>query len=121
MKERVGDETNSGRDARITMVWILGVIGSISMLYYEYLWTRFALRDLASVSFGGWFTTSISIAIPWVFCLICLGQLRDAARNRSVGRDICLLIAMLVETVMVTAYTTLAPEIHRLTSLRALN
>jgi len=24
------------------------------MLYDEYLWSRFALRNLASVSFGGW-------------------------------------------------------------------
>ena len=65
------------------MIWILGLIGSINMFYYEYLWTGFALRNLASVSFGGWFWTIIDIATPWLFCLICLSQLREAARNRE--------------------------------------
>jgi len=90
------------------------------MLYYQYLWLRFVLRNPASASFGGWLWTSLAIAAPWNFCFICIGLLGAGVRNGSVQRDLCLRISMLVEVLMLSAYS-LAPEIHRLTRLGVLN
>lgn len=119
--ESVTDGTNSERDARIIAIWILSAIGTAAMLHYEYLWCRFTLGNLASVSIGGWFWTILTIATPWNFCLLCLLLLRSGLRSGSVGRDICLNLSMFVEMVMLSAYWMLAPEIHHLTSLGVLN
>ena len=90
------------------------------MLRYEYLWSQFALHSHGAVSFGGWVGTGLSIAVPWCWCITCLGVLRNAARNGKVSRDMHSLVSLLVVVALVTTYVVFAPEIHRLTSMGAL-
>jgi hypothetical protein len=90
------------------------------MLSYEYVWSRFALHNLATTSFGGWFWTSLAITTPWTFCLICVRELREAVKNGKIGRDLCSEISVWVELTMIVAYWILAPAIHKLPSLGAL-
>lgn len=116
----VTGESASERGVWRKLFWILGLGGSIAMLYYEYLWCRFALQDLSTISFGRCFWTSLTIATPWFFCFLCLSELRRGVRNGTVGRDVCLMISVWVEMVGLSAYWMLAPEIHRLTSLGVL-
>jgi hypothetical protein len=117
--ERVIGETKSQSDIRRTLHWVLGAGGSLAMGYYEYLWSRFALGNLGAVSFAGWFWTSLTMASPWIFCFLCIFQLRESAKNGSLGRDVWL-IAISADMVMLCAYWMLAPEIHRLTTLGVL-
>lgn len=113
-------ESNTDRAVWRNLSWILGLGGSIAMLYYEYLWSRFAFRNPTTISFGGWFWTGFAIATPWNLCFACLVQLRGGVRNGTVGRDVCFNIALPLEMAVLSAYWMLAPEIHRLASLGAL-
>jgi hypothetical protein len=117
--ESATGESISEHDVWRKLFWTFALGGSIAMLYYEYLWSQFALRNPVTVSFGGWFWTALAIMTPWNFCLICLSELRKGVRN-GVGSDVRLKISVLVEMVLLSAYGMLAPEIHRLTSLGVL-
>jgi hypothetical protein len=118
--ESLTGESTSERDVWRTLFWTFALGGLIAMVYYEYLWSLFALHNLASVSFVRWCWVSLAVATPWNFCFICLWELRRGVRNGSVGRDVCSKISVLLEMVMLSAYGLLAPEIQRLTSLGAL-
>lgn len=72
-----------GHDGNGSVVFMVDQKGHA---YYEYLWSRFALRNLGTISFGGWFWTSLGIAVP-------LSELRKGVRNGSVGRDVGLNIS----------------------------
>ena len=76
--ESVTGERTSKHDV---VFWFLFLSGTILMFSYEYLWSRFALRNLATTSFGGWFWTSLAITTPWTFCLIFARELREAVKN----------------------------------------
>jgi hypothetical protein len=112
--------STSERDSWGRVFWFLALGGTIVMLSYEYLWSRFALRNLATTSFGAWFWTSLAITTPWTFCLICVRELREAVKNGKIDRDVCSEISVWVELAMIAAYLFLAPAIHRLPSLGAL-
>jgi len=108
------------RDSWGNVFWFLAVCGTIAMLSYEYLWSRLALRNLATTSFGGWFTATAAIAAPWILCFICVSQLREAVKRGKVSGDACMYISVWVEMVMLAAYVFFAPAVHRLSSLGAL-
>lgn len=114
-------EGTSERDSWGTAFWLLALGGTIAMLNYEYVWSRFALRNLATISFSDWIGTSVAITTPWTFCIICVRELREAVKNGKMGRDVCMEISVWVELTMIVAYWILAPAIHRLPSLGALN
>jgi len=114
--ESLAQGSTHDKDTWRKMFWILGFGGSIAMLYYEYLWTRFALRNLATVSFGRWFWTSLLIMTPWNFGFACLGELSKAAKEGRIGWD----VPALVEMVVLSAYWLLTPEICKLIDLGAL-
>jgi len=116
--ESVTGERTSKHDV---VFWFLFLSGTILMFSYEYLWSRFALRNLATTSFGGWFWTSLAITTPWTFCLICVRELREAVKNGKIGRDVCSEVSLWAELAMIAAYLFLAPAIHRLASLGALS
>jgi hypothetical protein len=118
--QNVTGESASERDISRKLVWFFGLGGSIAMLYYEYLWSRFALRSLATISFGGWFWNGLAIAAPWWFGLICLSMLREGAKNGKVDRDVCSKISVWVEMAVLFAYWPLTSAIQRMTSLGAL-
>jgi len=115
--ESVTGENASDRNVWGKLLWILALGGSVYMLYYEYLWSRFALHNRATISFGGWFWTSLAIMTPWNIWLIGLNPLREGVRSGKVSRDVCLKISVWVALIMGCAYSMLAPEIHRLTNL----
>lgn len=100
--------------------WIVALTGSAGMLYYEYLWSRFVLHNLATISFGWWLWTSLAITTPWTACYVCVQQLREGVRHGTVGRELCPKISVTVELAVGSVYWMLAPEIHRMTSLGAL-
>jgi hypothetical protein len=114
--ESVKGADASERDVWRKMFWVFALGGSIAMLYYEYLWSRSALRNPATVSFGAWFWTGLTIATPWILCIACLSTLKVAAMKGRVDRDFCLNISVWVEMVMLSAYWMS----YRLTSLGAL-
>jgi hypothetical protein len=64
-------EGMSERDSWGRVFWFLALGGTIAMFSYEYVWSRFALRNLATISFGDWIGASAAITTPWTFCLIC--------------------------------------------------
>jgi hypothetical protein len=119
--ESASGESTTDRDVLRKMLWILGIGVSIAMLHDQYLWSRFVLHSLATISFGGWIWTTLAIAAPWLGCFVCLSDLRDAVRSGRIDRDLCLRIAAWVEVVVLFAYWIFAPEIHRLTMLGALS
>ena len=119
--ESVTGESTPERDSWGTVFWFLAFGGTIAMLSYEYVWSRFALRNPATTSFGGWFWTSLAITTPWTFCLICVRELREAVKNGKIGRDVCSEISVWVELAMIAAYFIFAPAVHRLPSLGVLN
>jgi hypothetical protein len=116
----VAAEGTSERDSWGRVFWFLALADTIDMLCYEYLWSRFALRNVATISFGDWFWTSLVITTPWTFCLSCVRQLREALKKGKIDRDVCSEISLWVELAMIAAYLFLAPAIHRLSSLGAL-
>jgi hypothetical protein len=113
-------ESTSKSDGSGTVFWFLAFGGTMAMVAYEYAWCRFALRNLATTSFGAWFWTSLAITTPWTFCLACVRELREALKNGKIGRDVCSEISVWAELAMIAAYLFLAPAIHRLPSLGAL-
>ena len=118
--ETASGESTSEHDFWKIALWVFAFGGSIAMLHYEYLWSRFALRNPETNSFGEWFWGSLEIAIPWNLCFMCLTELRKGVRNGNVGRDAGLKIAVWAEMLMLSTYWWLSPEIQRLTSLGAL-
>jgi hypothetical protein len=110
-------ERTSERDVWRKLSWIIALGGSVYMLYYEYLWSRFALHNRLMISFGGWFWISLAIMSPWNIWLIGLSPLREGIRSGKVGSDVGARISVWVALIMACAYSTLAPEIHRLMSL----
>lgn len=92
--------------------WLLGLGGSIYALYYEYLWSRFALHNLGTISFGGWFGTSLAIATPWLLAFGGPSLSTERVRDGSVSREFLLKVSVLGESVGLCAYMKLAPEIH---------
>jgi hypothetical protein len=121
----VSDESVSVEDTSDTGVWekafwILFLTSTIVMLSYEYLWSRFTLHNLGTISIGTWFWTSGAITTPWSLCLICLNELRGAAKHEKIDRDVCLQISVWAEMIMLAAYLFLVPAVHRLPSLGAL-
>jgi hypothetical protein len=109
-------ESTHEKDTSRKVFWILGLGGSIAMLYYEYLWARFALRNHATVSFGGWFWTSLVVMTPWNLGVACVRELRKAAKEGRIGWD----VPALVQTLVFCAYSLLTPEICKLMNLGAL-
>ncbi len=114
-------ESTQDRGSWGRVFWFLALGGTIAMLAYEYVWSRFALRNLATTSFGGWFWTSLAITTPWTFCFIGVRELREAVKNGKISREVCSELSVWVELGMIAAYLFLAPVIHRLPSLGALN
>ena len=119
-RESVAAETTSEHDVRRKAVWLFSLGSSIPMLYYEYMWSLFALHNRGAISFGGWFGTSMAIATPWIFCFACLSELKDAARKGKLDQDTCWRLSMSVGAVMMCIYLWFASDIQRLTSLGAL-
>ncbi len=113
-------ESTSERDSWGRVFWFLALGGAVATLPYEYAWSRFALHNLATISFGDWISTSGAIAAPWIFCFICVRELREAVKNGKIGRDLCSEISVWVELAVIAAYLILAPAVHRLPSLGAL-
>ena len=113
-------ESTSGRDSWGRVFWLLALGGTIAMLSYEYVWSRFALCNLATTSFGGWFWTSLAITTPWTLCLVCVRELREAAKNGKIDHDVCSEVSVWAEVAMIAAYFFFAPAIYRLPSLGAL-
>lgn len=107
-------------EVRGIVLWILGIFGSMYMLYYEYRWFRFAFHDVAPISFNGWFRASFAIAVPWMFGFASVIGLKRAAKNGAAGHDVFFNISLLTEMAVISAYWILAPEIQRLTGLSAL-
>lgn len=116
--KRAAVEGTSERDNWGTVFWFLAFAGTIAMLSYEYVWSRFALHE--TISFGTWFWISAAITTPWTFCLICVRELREAVKNGKIGRDVCSELSVYAELAMIVAYWVFAPAIHRLPSLGAL-
>jgi len=108
-------ESTSERDSWGNVFWFLAIAGTMIMLSYEYVWSRFAFHNL--VSFGGWFWTGLAVTSPWTFCLICVRELRKAVRERRMGRDVCMEVSVWIELAMLAAYLFLAPAVHRFPSL----
>ncbi len=73
----------SERDVLRKVFWFMVLCSSLAMLYYEYVWCRFVLHNLATISFVRWLWTSLVIAVPGNCCFICLSQLR---RGIATGR-----------------------------------
>jgi hypothetical protein len=113
-------EGTSERDSWGSVFWFLALAGTLIMLSYEYAWARFTLHNSGTISFGTWFWTSGAIATPWSFCLVCLNELRRAAKHEKIDRDVCLEISVWAEMVVLAAYLFLVPAVHRLPSLGAL-
>jgi hypothetical protein len=99
---------------------LLFLVSTLLMLSYEYVWSRFTLRSLATSSFGTWFWVSCAITTPWGLGLTCLTQLREAVKNGKLGRDDGLEISVWVQMIMLAAYLFFGPAVHRLPSLGAL-
>jgi hypothetical protein len=118
-KRTAGEDLSKG-DSWRTAFWFLACAGTIFMFSYEYVWSRFVLRNPATISFGDWIGASAAITTPWTLCLVCLIQLREAVKNGKIGRDVCMEISVWVELVMIAASVPLALEIQRLASLGAL-
>lgn len=116
--ESAAEVTKSERDVWKSVFWILGLGGSVAMLYYEYMWSRFALNN--AVTFSSWFWTGLGIATPWNLCFYLLGKLREGLKNGAVGREFYWEISAGIAMVMICAYWILATGIQRLTSLGAL-
>lgn len=114
----VGDTSGAGVWGKV--FWVLFLGSTIIMLSYEYLWSRFTLNNLATISFGTWLWTSGAITTPWSLCLVCLNELRGAAKNDKINRDVCFQISAWTEMVVLAAYLFLAPAVHRLPSLGAM-
>lgn len=119
-KESVSVEVTSDTGGWRNVSRLLFLGSTIVMFAYMYLWSRFALRNLATISFGTWFWTSLAITTPWASCIVCLNELRGAAKNGKIGRDVSSEISVYAEMVMVAAYLFLVPAVHRLPSLGAL-
>jgi hypothetical protein len=119
-QESVTAEATSEHYAWSGPTWIFGLFGSIAMLYYECMWSRFALHNLATISFSKWFLTSFLIAAPCGVCLKCLRDLKEAVGNGKVSRDVYLKLSMWIYMILAAAYGMLASEIHRLTNLGVL-
>lgn len=113
-------EPASEHDVRRKALWAFSLGSLIAMLYYEYTWSRFALHNGGTISFGGWLSASLSIVLPWSLCFICLRELRHAVRNGKVEQGVGWSLSVWIGTVMVFVYTALVTEIQRLTTLGAL-
>jgi hypothetical protein len=107
------------RDSWRGVFWFFAFGGTLFMLMYEYAWARFALYNPA-ISFGGWVGTSLEITAPWGLCLFCVSKLKEAAANGKIDPEVRWEVSVGVEALMVVAYLSLAPAIHRLPSLGAL-
>ena len=119
--QRTNGENTSGQNARKILFWILGVLASIAMLYYEYLWSRFAFHSEGTISLVKWFWTSLAIALPWNLGFSCVGSLRGAVRDGKFDHDLYSNVRLGLVTLVLSAFWWPATEIHRLTSLGALN
>ena len=62
-------ESTSERDSLGRVFWLLALGGTIAMLNYEYVWSRFALRNLATISFGAWFWRALQSRLLGLFVL----------------------------------------------------
>jgi hypothetical protein len=118
--ESITGESKSERDSWGRVFWFLAFSGTLVMLSYEYVWSRLALRNPATTSFGDWIGTGAALTTPWIFCLICVKQFREAAKNGTISRVICSEFSVWAELAMIAAYFFLAPAIHRLASLGAI-
>ncbi len=116
----VRGESTYERDISIKLLWVFGLGSFIAMLYYQYLWSRFSLSNLAVTPFWGWCWTTLAIASPWCFCFACRGKLRQAVKDGKVDRDVCLEVSVWLELATLVAYVMLAPAIHHLTTTGAL-
>lgn len=118
--ESVTRRTTTKANAQAIVLWILGLFSSMYVLYYEYLWYRFVFHSLATISFSGWFWTSLTIALPWAFGFSSVIELRRAAKNGRASDDIFMNVSLLVQMAVLSAYWILAPAVQRLTSLGAM-
>lgn len=57
-------EGTSDRDSWGRVFWLLAFGGTLFMFSYEYVWSLFALRNPATISFGDWIGTSAAITTP---------------------------------------------------------
>ncbi len=120
-KESANVEPTSDTEAWGNEHWLLFLVSTLLMLAYEYVWSRLALHNRATITFGGWLWPTLAIAAPWNFCIYCLSWLKNAAKHGKMGREDCSDISVWVGMVMLATYMFFVPAIHRLPSLGALN
>jgi hypothetical protein len=118
--ESVTAETTSNADVWRRLFWLLGLMGSIAMLYYESTWSSFALHNRGTISFGAWGSTSAAIAAPWSFCMILVGELREAGTNGKIEREVCWKLCAWVAMVTLSVYWWFASDIRQLMNLGVL-
>ena len=110
----------SQRDTILKVAWVLGIGASAYALYYECVWGWYALHNHETISFLNWLLTSLGILCPWNFGLICLLELRDAAKAGKVDCAQALKICIWIEMAVGCGYWIFASQVQRLTALGAL-